>query len=187
MLNICQWLSQQSSDRFIAFTNKNSYFTNEKIKIRLNAYDEKLTPIPDLNAKLIINNETGKIIFEEYLLSMEDEYYIDVKQLDPGKYIFTISDDKFNQQTEGTFIVTENNLENRNRGFNIPLLSYIANQTGGKIYDESSLKDLSFTKAIQKIEDLKKELPIYRKWYIIALFLICFCSELYLRKRWGLL
>ena len=187
ILNICQWLSQQSSDRFIAFTNKNSYFTNEKIKIRLNAYDEKLTPIPDLNAKLIINNETGKIIFEEYLLSMEDEYYIEVKPLDPGKYLFTISDDKFNQQTEGTFIVTADNLENRDRGFNIPLLSYIVNQTGGTIYDESSLKDLSFTKAIQKIEDLKKELPIYRKWYIIALFLICFCLELYLRKRWGLL
>jgi hypothetical protein len=30
-------------------------------------------------------------------------------------------------------------------------------------------------------------IPLYRKWYIITLFLLSFCVELYLRKRWGLL
>ncbi len=185
--NINSWLSQKSSDRFFAFTDKNTYFAGEKIKIRLHAYDETLTPIRDLNAKLIIKNEKNEKVYEGYLIAKADEYYTEIEHIEEGKYSFSIYDERTKLQTEGEFIITRDNPENRDRGFNIPLLSYISEQTDGKILTKSELEKFNFPKAQPKREELKTELPVYRKWYFIALFLISFCLELFFRKRWGLL
>jgi len=185
--NISSWLGQRSSDRFISYTDKNSYFAGENIKFRLNAYDEKLSPLQNLNAKLIIRNEDKKIVLEKYLIAKEDEYFLEIESPEPGKYSYQISDENIDQETDGEFLVTAYNPENRDRGFNLPLLSYIALQTGGKMIDEKNLNKFDLPKAIMKNEELRTEIPIYRKWFIIAIFLVSFCLELYLRKRWGLL
>ena len=185
--NLCSWLGQRSSDRFISYTDKNSYFAGENIKFRLNAYDEKLSPMQNLNAKLIIKNEDKKIVLEKYLIAREDEYFLEIESPELGKYSYKISDENINQETDGEFLVTAYNPENRDRGFNIPLLSYIALQTGGKMIDKKDLEQFDLPKAIMKNEELRTEIPIYKKWFIIAIFLLAFCLELYLRKRWGLL
>ena len=107
--------------------------------------------------------------------------------MEKGKYNYLIFAEKTGQQTSGNFLVTDDNPEARDRGFNQPLLAFISKQTNGKIISTEIISDFSFPKAISKIEELKTELPIYRKWYLITIFLICFCTELFLRKRWGLL
>jgi len=32
-----------------------------------------------------------------------------------------------------------------------------------------------------------KDIPLYRKWYVLTLFIVAFCLELFFRRRWGLL
>lgn len=186
MTNIILWLSASNTENFISFTDKNSYFEGEKIKITLTAFDEKLAPIPNLTAKLIIKQNDKKVI-EEYLLEKGNEYLAEIEDMEKGKYNYTIFAEKTGQQTSGNFLVTDYNPEARDRGFNQPLLAFISKQTNGKIISEKTLSDFTFPRAISKIEELKTELPIYRKWYLIAIFLVCFCTELFLRKRWGLL
>jgi len=186
MTNIILWLSASNTERFVSFTDKYSYFEGEKIMITLTAFDEKLAPIKNLTAKLIIKQNEKKI-FEKYLLEKENEYFAEIEELEKGKYNYTIFAEKTGQQTSGNFLVTDDNPEARDRGFNQPLLAFISKQTNGKIINAKTFSDFTFPKAISKIEELKTELPIYRKWYLIAIFLICFCTELFLRKRWGLL
>ncbi|NQV18930.1 MAG: hypothetical protein HQ534_10340 [Armatimonadetes bacterium] len=186
MTNIILWLSASNTERFVSFTDKYSYFEGEKIMITLTAFDEKLAPITNLTAKLIIKQNEKKIL-EEYLLEKRDEYFAEIEELEKGSYRYSIFAEKTEQQTSGNFLITDDNPEARDRGFNQPLLAYISKQTNGKIIDEETLSDFTFPKAISKIEELKTELPIYRKWYLIAIFLVCFCTELFLRKRWGLL
>jgi len=36
-------------------------------------------------------------------------------------------------------------------------------------------------------EITKREYDLYKKWYIPAIFILSFCLELFLRRRWGLL
>ena len=186
MTNIILWLSASNTERFVSFTDKNSYFEGEKIKITLTAFDEKLAPIKNLATKLIIKQNEKKV-FEEYLLEKGNEYLAEIENLEKGKYNYTVFAEKTGQQTSGNFLITDDNPEARDRGFNQPLLAFISKQTNGKIINVETLSDFTFPKAISKIEELKTELPIYRKWYLIAIFLTCFCTELFLRKRWGLL
>ena len=186
MTNIILWLSASNTERFVSFTDKNSYFEGEKIKITLTAFDAKLAPIKNLATKLIIKQNEKKV-FEEYLLEKGNEYLAEIENLEKGKYNYTVFAEKTGQQTSGNFLVTDDNPEARDRGFNQPLLAFISKQTNGKIINMETLSDFTFPKAISKTEELKTELPIYRKWYLIAIFLVCFCTELFLRKRWGLL
>ena len=121
------------------------------------------------------------------MLAKENEYIFEIESLEKGIYNYSVFAEKPGQQIGGNFLVTDDNPEARDRGFNQPLLAFISKQTNGKILKAETLQDFTFTKATSIFEELKTELPIYRKWYLIALFLVCFCTELFLRKRWGML
>ena len=186
IVNICNWLGRKSSEHFVAFSEKNLYFPGEKINIRLNAYDEKLVPLQNLDAKITLFKDNKKV-YQNFMLAENDEYYAKIENLKPGKYKFVISDDKSKNTTSGIFIVSAENPESRDRGFNLPLLSYIADKTEAKIISEKNISEFTFPKAKFKNVLIKTEIPVYRKWYLITLFLVSFSTELFFRKRWGLL
>ena len=82
-------------------------------------------------------------------------------------------------------MISQNSPESRDTGINLSLLSYISNKTNGKVIDKAD--DIEIPKAEKEIIQLRSEIPIYKKWYVITIFLLAFCTELFLRKRWGLL
>jgi len=84
-------------------------------------------------------------------------------------------------------MISLDNPENRDKDFNTPNLSFISEITGGRSYNIDDLDTMEITEEDSIIEQHKFEIPIYKKWYLIALFLIAFCLEIFLRKRWGLL
>ncbi|MCD6177423.1 MAG: hypothetical protein J7K29_06260 [Candidatus Cloacimonetes bacterium] len=183
--NIFSWIGQTSSDRFYASIDKNSFYLGEDININLLAFDETLSPITEMNAEISVTNSEGKIIYQSFLLKENNKHSIKISDLQSGKYNFVISDKISNLQTEGEFIISQNSPESRDNGINLSLLSYISNKTNGKLIENMS--DLEIPKAKKEIIKLKFEIPIYKKWYLIALFLFAFCTELFFRKRWGLL
>jgi hypothetical protein len=185
--DLLNWVGMGNADRFISFTDKNSYFTGEIVRVDLQAFDEKLSRLKDLNAKLTLTKREGKIVFENYLDYGEDGYFSEITDLEAGEYSYLINDEVHQQQTSGRFIVTEDNAEKRDKGFNIPLLAFISEVTGGKIYTKANVDEIRIPETTLKTITKKLEIPIYRKWYLIACFLICFCLEIFLRKRWGLL
>ncbi|MBL7148581.1 MAG: hypothetical protein ISS80_00735 [Candidatus Cloacimonetes bacterium] len=185
--NIISWLSRESSERFFARTNKTSYFSGEKITVNLTAYDETLSPIYDLNSKLTVFDKKHDKVFEEFLLAKEDVYQCEIGFLPSGNYSFQVIDERTGLETKGEFMVTADDPESRDRGFNTSLLAYIADQTNGKLYYPEDITEFEFPEAQLKTFKKRAEIPIYKKWYLIALFLFSFCLELYLRKRWGLL
>ena len=185
MHNIFSWLGQTSSELFYASLNKNSYNLSEDIKIELHAYDETLSPITKMNAKISITNSKNQIVYQGFMLKESNNHFIKISDLQSGKYKFIISDQTTNSQTEGEFMISQISPESRDTGINLSLLSYISNKTNGRIIDKAS--DLEIPKAENEIIKLRSEIPIYKKWYIIVFFLLAFCIELFLRKRWGLL
>ncbi|MDP8201124.1 MAG: hypothetical protein P9M11_03170 [Candidatus Tenebribacter burtonii] len=185
MHNIFSWLGQTSSDRFYASLDKNSFYLGEDININLLAFDETLSPITEMNAEISVTNSESEIVYQSFFLKENNKHSIKISDLQSGKYNFVISDKISNLQTEGEFIISQNSPESRDNGINLSLLSYISNKTNGKFIENMS--DLEISKAKKEIIKLKFEIPIYKKWYLIALFLFVFCMELFFRKRWGLL
>jgi len=183
------WLGTTRSDLFYAYTDNNSYYISETIAVNLSAYDETMNPRNDVKAKikLYASDNADKPIQEKYLLSSNSQFYTEFEQLEPGEYSYLVSDEVSGGESRGSFVVLEDNIESRDIGFNYSLLAYIAEQTNGKYMNFSDVENNMINKSISRMITSKNEIPIYKKWYLIALFLICFCLELYLRKRWGLL
>jgi hypothetical protein len=183
------WLGTDRSDLFYAYTDNNSYYSSETIMINLSAYDETMKPRNDVKAriKLYASDNAKKPIHEKFLLSSNSQYYTEFEQLEPDEYSYLVSDEVTDSESKDSFVVLEDNIESRDFGFNYSLLAYIAEQTNGKYMNFSETENNVVKESTSRIFTNTNEIPIYKKWYVIALFLICFCLELYLRKRWGLL
>ena len=185
--NITAWLSSTVDNSFTAQTNKNSYLLGEPITIKLIAYDEKLAVNRGLSPKLTIRTEDKKTVYEDFLLFEGEDYQKKVETLPSGNYRYEIQDVVTGYQTEGSFIVSEFGIEAHHKGYNQPLLTYLAKQTGGETIFEDRLSDFHLPKAEIQTIVKRYEIPLYRHWLTISLFLVSFCLELYLRRKWGLL
>ena len=138
-----------------------------------------------MNAEISVTNSDDHVVHQGFMLKENNNYFIKISDLQSGKYNFIISDKTSNSQTEGKFMISQISPESRDTGINLSLLSYISNKTNGRVIDKAS--DLEIPTAEKEIIILRSEIPIYKKWYVIAIFLLAFCTELFLRKRWGLL
>jgi len=187
ILNVTSWLSNPSESNFIVMSDKNSYFLGEAINIRLTAYDETLSIHHGLNPKILLYDEDDNIVLEEFLTFDNRYYYLTLEQLSAGNFRYEIIEDITGNRAEGSFIVSDLDAERRNRGFNFPLLAYISRQTNGSILLEQDLQNFDLDRAVHSTERIRREIPLYRHWLIITLFLLAFCTELFLRKKWGLL
>ncbi len=183
--NIFSWLGQTSSDRFYASLDKNSFYLGESININLHAFDEKLSPITDVNAEISVTNSEDKIVHQSFMLKKNNKHVITISALPSGNYNYIITDKISNLQTEGKFMISYISPESRDIGINRSLLSFISNKTNGVVLNSAA--NLNIIKAEREMVKMRYEVPIYKKWYIIAIFLFAFCIELFLRKRWGLL
>ncbi len=183
--NVFSWLGQTSSERFYSSLKKNSFFPGEEINIDLHAFDETLSPITEINAEISVTNSENQVVYQGFMLKEDNKYKIKFSNLQSGKYEYIISDEISKSQTDCEFIISQNSPESRDTGINLALLSYISNKTNGKLID--NLNDLNILEAKQENIKIRSEIPIYNKWYVITIFLLAFCTELFLRKRWGLL
>lgn len=187
MHNMVSWLSNPAGIDFFAQTERNSYFLGESVTVTLTALDETLNVHPNLSPRLYLYDEGGELVSEEYLLFEGRNYRIGLPHLESGKYNYTIKDEVTGREAKGDFIISDIDMESRNRGYNYPLLSFISRQTGGEVHRDDDLDSYSIEPAVKRVDTVRYEIPLYRHWLIIALFLVSFCTELYLRKRWGLL
>jgi hypothetical protein len=184
MSDLAMWLGTRSGNRFVALTDKNGYLLGEEPVVRLSAFDERMNPIPDLSAHIIVRDAAGKAVFDDFLTKDGDEYKIRVSGLKSGRYRFELADTRADRKTNGEFVVSDLSAESRDRGINLPLLSLIAHATGGSLLSDGNSLPLPEVKPVR--EERRLEYPLYRKWWVISLFLAAFCSEIYLRKRAGL-
>ncbi len=186
IMDLISWISSQNTDRFHAYSVKNSYFSGESAVVKLSAFDEKLNILRNINPKIRIL-QNNKEVYVDFLNPDGDEYKAEVAGLKEGKYSFIVQDDRLKLSSKGEFLIHEQNAEQKDLDFNSPLLSYISKITDGKSFSPQETSAIS-PKNTEKIKESKYlEIPLYRKWYFVGLFIICFCLELFFRKRWGLL
>lgn len=180
------WIGNKISGQLSAQYSP-SYFMGEPIEIKLTAIDELHKLKQNMAPRISIFKANKDSVYSDFMLLDKDDYKIQFRLDEPGEYQFKIKDQASGQSVQGKFIVQAQNLEERDVGYNIPLLSWIAVQTGGGFYNIN--ESLSYTppKALEISRTDKKEFPLYKKWYLISLFIFFFCLELFYRRRWGLL
>lgn len=185
-IDLITWLSNKTSGQLTAFFEP-SYYLDEQIEIKLTAIDEIRKTRTNLAPRLVVMNSQKDSVFNDFMVQDGDEYKIKFRLDQSGEYSLKISDQNSNQSVYGKFIVLSQNLEERDLDYNNPLLKWIAEQTGGKYLEIEEADKLKPITSIESERLEKKEFPLYKKWYLVSLFILLFCTELYLRRRWGLL
>ena len=184
---LAQWIFSSQTDNFFAYTNKNIYYSGEQITVHLSAFDERLNPLQNLNARLDLVRSDGNTVFSDFLVRNEGLFSVTLPQLEAGTYRYRIFDDINNRETSGEFEVLEQDIESLNKGFNHRLLIEMSQASGGYNLTESDLNDFS----LERVEAITRvryhEVQLYRNVLFIITFLVTFCVELYFRKKWGLL
>jgi hypothetical protein len=184
--DMVNWLGNANNQTFYATSDQLMYRLGEQVSISLSAFDETLSPRFDVLAKVNISQDE-KDVFSDYLLAKDTGYSISVKDLPVGDYSYKVTDEKTNQEAEGNFTISAENPEMFDVGFNNTLLTYLSAETYGTTFQSPDEITATIKNADTMLEKQKIELPIYRKWYLIILFIVTFCLELFFRKRWGLL
>jgi hypothetical protein len=184
--NCLTWLSNKSTGGYDAIYNS-SYMQGEEIRIRLRVEDEIRQRKLDVNPRIRIVDKENKEVLNDFLTRENDEYSIKAELNKPGNYSFEISDKESGKSTKGKFELSESSLENRDFGYNLPLLAWLASQTNGKLLFASEVDAFTVVPAVNEVLVSRREIALYKKWYILSLFILAFCIELYLRRRWGLL
>ncbi|HPV15371.1 MAG TPA: hypothetical protein PL126_06950, partial [Candidatus Cloacimonadota bacterium] len=184
--NMLTWLGKGSASSFRAIY-ENSYFQNEQFTISLRAEDAIKEVRADLSPTLKIKDENGKDVYSDFMTHGEEDYQATLSLGKAGNYSFEISDPASKEKIAGSFNVAKGSLEERDLHYNLPLLQWLASESGARVLNQSEVEKLSPPEAQAIKETSMFELPLYRKWYVLALFLIAFGVELFFRRRWGML
>ncbi len=186
LANCLTWLANTTSSGYNPIYNS-SYFLGEEIDLRLRAEDDIRSLRLDLNPELKVFDAGNKEVFRDFMTQSGGEYGARLSLDKAGQYRFEINDKVSGEKSSGRFNVASSSIEVRDFDYNLPLLAWLASDTGGKLLHPASLKDFTPLPAQSKILELRLDFPLYRKWYVLSLFLLAFCLELFFRRRWGLL
>ncbi len=184
--NMLTWLGKGSASSFRAIF-ENSYFQNEQFTIGLRAEDAIKEVRADLSPTLKIKDEAGKEVYSDFMTHAEEDYQATLSLTKAGNYSFEISDPASKEKINGSFNVAKGSREERDLHYNLPLLQWLASESGARVLNQSEVERFSPPEAQEIKETSMFELPIYRKWYVLTLFLITFGVELFFRRRWGML
>lgn len=184
--NCLTWLSNKSTSGYDAIYNS-SYMQGEEIIIKLRVEDEIRQRKLDVSPRIRIVDEDNKEVLSDFLTRQDEEYSIQAELAEPGVYSFEISDKESGKSSKGKFVISDASLENRDFGYNLPLLAWLASFNGGKMIFSNAVEAFPVLPAVEEELVSRREIALYKKWYILSLFILAFCVELYLRRRWGLL
>ena len=186
IVNILTWLGNKAIGAYSAIY-KSSYLQGEEITIRLRAEDDIRYSDLDKSPLISIFDAEGNQLRQDFM-SRQDDGYSFSTELEVGDYRFEIREPDRNQSSGGSFAVSAMVAEERDFDFNLPLLNFLAAQSNqGQMIYLSEIEEFNPPKAQLSARIIRREIALYRRWYIISLFILSFCLELFFRRRWGLL
>ncbi len=179
------WLSSNQTKSFILSSSKPGYLYGEKVLLELQAFDEKMDRMYGLNPEVNIYDNKGKLVTHKYMVSKDEYYSTSLEGLVSGEYTANVSIEDKEALSEESFLVLEAGLENSNKGYNAENLKYISAITNGAVF--INVKDIDLKEATERKLTRDYEIHLYKKIWLLAVFLAVFSTELLLRRRKGLL
>ncbi len=190
-----KWLNTKEDKKQVDInTSKKVYAAGEQVEFDAQVYDAAFNPVSDAQVKIQVssNNEKYNVI----LSSLGNGLYegsITLKKA--GDYSFSgsaVRDGKKIGEDKGRFNIGEVDIEMVNPGMNYEFLRLLAGRTGGKFYNASNYKQLfsrleQITKSSAKEKISVSEISLWSNEWLMALVILIFALEWFIRKRSGML
>jgi hypothetical protein len=193
--NSVRWLATQEDERRIRVqSTKHIYTTQDAVEFAAQAYDENYQPIDD--AQIEVRIQRGNEINQLMLNPIgSGQYQSSYGNLAEGEYSFTAIvtlNGTIIGKDQGTFSIGGVNAEYIETRMNKTILKQIAARTNGEYYDGDKLE--SFPEDIEKLSNFKPrdtsksmEFEVWNSRWMLALVIIIFSIEWFIRKQNGML
>ena len=187
-----QYLSNQKSYDKIIVSHELIFDGTKPIKIYAKSFDENfnLKSNDNLVIEISSKNLLNPIIYD--MISKNGSYEINLDNLIPDKYSYTVALDGGKLSKKGEFEILPFNMETRFVNSNYRQLEKLANMSGGKSFNYHEYQNLidelvknDQFKSVKKFE--KKSLPLININYLLLLFLVSLSIEWFMRKYNGLI
>ena len=189
---LVQYLASNSRKERLTANFENIYYSNENILLSSQYFDENYEFDPRGKLSLaLINNETQ----ERQIIPMGiagNKYQVELSQLKPAEYSFTVRVEGENLTRSGSFTVVGFNVEDQFATANLAGLRQVAQDQGGILYfpdkasqiKEALLSDIKNT-TVQKSR--QNHVSLIDWYYLLAIIALSFSAEWFLRKYHGLI
>lgn len=195
MANAVRWLTTREDwKRVSVATTREAYTEGEQVELTAQVYDESGNPVD--NAQVKVTARRGDREIETLLRPIgSGRYEGSLAGTEAGDYSYrataSLNDQPLGQDA-GRFTVGELNLEFQDTRMNVQLLRQIAWRTGGEFATPATLASLQ--PLLQQIPtftprevERSTELELWNWQYTLALIVLVFAAEWFLRKRSGML
>ena len=193
--NAVRWLTtREDAQQVRVQPTKQTFTTQESVEFVGQVYDQSYEPLD--NASISVTLQHGSRTNELALSPVgSGRYEGSLDQLEEGDYRFTskvtLDGKQIGEQT-GRFAVGGTNVEFLETKMNKPLLQRMSNQTGGRYYDGNTLgtlpDDIRALSNFQPRERVRtSEFELWNISWMLALVVVTFSFEWFLRKRAGML
>lgn len=186
-----QYLVSDTDKSTFKIKHENIYNQSQTIRLEAELYNQSYQLINTPEVKINLKNENGDK-YDYIFTKTFNAYALEISKLNPGKYSFiaTTNFGGIDYKSEGSFIVSANELESIDLVAKHDLLYTLSIKTNGKLVYPKQMQDLE--KIIKNQEDAKpiihqittnhKLINSFFYWLVIIL---CLSTEWFLRKYWG--
>lgn len=188
---LIQYLSTADDRRrFRSFPIQNEFTDSEPVTFESQLYNDLFQPIYGNTVQIDVRDESGKVTQYSYATSPSSTRYR-IGGLKEGIYRYTASTQLASgkEQVSGEFLVTAQNIESQNLTADFGLLKKLADESGGKFYDEGSksqlVGDLSKLQAKTLIHSEDSFHPMINLKAVFFLLLFLLSLEWFTRKFFG--
>jgi hypothetical protein len=187
---LIQYLSSSKRSNLLESQNKSLYYSNEKIKIKVQYYDANFEF--DNTAKLWVSltNKTTRKQLKYPLALINNSYEVNISDLKSGHYYYKIYDETQKNTANGHFSVLDYNMEQQFVGANYQSLQKVAKNSNGELFFANQSSDLisqilnnTQYKSIQK--STEKTSPLIDWKWLLGLIILALSLELFIRKYKG--
>ncbi|SHG32566.1 hypothetical protein SAMN05444483_10912 [Salegentibacter echinorum] len=166
------------------------YYENEPIVLTANFFDQNYQFDPNANLEISVKKE-GEIL-EAQLVLKNNNYTVNLGNLVPGNYDFTIKEKKTGIKRSGSFEIIAFNVEQQFNTANLTGMRKLGQNSATNVYTATSISDLINKLLVDdKYKPIQKSreniVPLIDWHYLLFLLVLILAAEWFFRKYKGLI
>lgn len=190
---LAQYLASNKKRERLTVSYESFYYGNREIQLTAQYFNPSYEFDANANLTAIIKNKDTEETTTYPLLSSEGFYTVDLNNLPPASYDFTVRAEGTNISKSGSFKILEFDIEKQFLNADKQRLQSIATTTSGKAFhindnSQNIISELVNDQRFKTIEKSNEKVVSLIDWkYLLAFIAVFLALEWFLRKYYGLI
>lgn len=189
---IVQFLATKGEKKSLVVEHELLYNLGDEIAITAQYFNKNFEFDEQAKLSIAVQNQMNKSFTNYDLVKGSNSFKVNLDQLPPGKYNFTITELNSKERFSGHFEILDFDIEKQFANSNFDKLNQLANHTQGKVYFPNQIDNLVQNllknedyKAIQK--EVVTKSPLIEWIWTLVIIALLLATEWLVRKYNGLL